>query len=313
MLVKDLMKTRIITVSPDLPIEDAAREMERFGISCLLVADASSVLGVITERDLLTRVIASGRNPKELRVRDIMTTRMITVGPSASLDEACDLMMAHKIKKLPVVDPLFPDDVQGIISLTDIAGQKPQVITQYVKSSRIPHIKELLRQDEGMHLEFKASLRFDSIQKCLEPKLEFNCLKSVCAFMNAEGGALLIGVNDRGRAVGLRDDYRTFHKSNRDAFENYLTTQVSNKIGDEYLANIRVYFPKPYGKEICRVNVKPSLEPAFLQHKGRQFFFVRTCNASRPFNISDSTKYIMDRWPDVGSSTPDLQSSLLVS
>lgn len=312
MLVKDLMKTRIITVSPDLPIEDAAKEMERYGISCLLVTEEPNVLGVITERDLLTRVIASGRVPKGLRVQDIMTTRLITVSPYASLDEACNLMIGNKIKKLPVVDPLLPGEVQGIISLTDIAGQKPQVITLYTQTSRKPHVKELLRQEENMHLEFKSSLRFDSIQRCLEPKLEFNCLKTICAFMNAEGGELLIGVNDRGRAVGLKDDYKTFPKSNRDAFENYLTTQISNKVGDRYLSNIRVYFPKPYGKEICRINVKSSLEPAFLQHKGRQFFFVRTCNASRPFNISDSTKYIMDRWPDVGSS-PDLQSTQLVS
>ena len=312
MLVKDLMKTRIITVSPDLPIEDAAREMERYGISCLLVDEASSVLGVITERDLLTRVIASGRDPKGLRVREIMTTRIITVSPYASLDDACNLMIANKIKKLPVVDPLLPGEVQGIISLTDIAGQKPQVITLYTESSKQPHVKELLRREEGMHLEFKSSLRFDSIQRRLEPKLEFNCLKTICAFMNAEGGELLIGINDRGRAVGLMDDYRTFSKSNRDAFENYLTTQISNKIGDRYLSNIRVYFPNPYGREICRVNVSPSNEPAFLQHKGRQFFFVRTCNASRPFNISDSTKYIMNRWPDVGS-IPDLPATQLVS
>ncbi len=64
MLVKDLMKTRIITVSPEESIEIAAREMVRFGISCLLVKDESRIVGVITERDLLTRVIAIGRDPK---------------------------------------------------------------------------------------------------------------------------------------------------------------------------------------------------------------------------------------------------------
>lgn len=298
MQVKDLMKTQIITVSPDISIEDAAREMVRFGISCLLVTDGSSIIGVITERDLLTRVIASGRNPKELHVRDIMTTGLISVCPSASLDEACELMMDNRIKKLAVVDPLFPEDIRGIISLTDIAGQKPQVITHYVESKKLTDIRELLKHDENMHLEFKSSLRYDSIHNCLEPKLEFNCLKTVCAFLNAEGGDLLIGVNDRKWAVGLKDDYKTFTKSNRDAFENYLTNQISNKVGDRYLTQIRVFFPKPYGKEVCRVNVKPSPEPAFLRHKGRQYFFVRTGNASRPFNISDSTRYIMDRWSD---------------
>ena len=93
MLVKDLMKTRIITVSPEEPIEIAAREMARFGISCLLVRDESRIVGVITERDLLTRVIASGRDPKGLCVGDVMTTRLISVCPSTSIDEASSLMM----------------------------------------------------------------------------------------------------------------------------------------------------------------------------------------------------------------------------
>lgn len=307
MLVKDLMKTQIITVSPDEPIENAAREMARFGISCLVVTDELGTCGVVTERDLLTRVIASGRDPKALHVRDIMTKILISVSPSATLEVACQLMMTNKIKKLAVIDPSEPEDLRGIISLTDIAGQKPQVVTQYVNVKQLPHIRELLRQEEGLHLEFKSSLRYDSIQRCLEPKLEFNCLKTVCAFLNAEGGDLLIGVNDRRWAVGLKDDYRTFTKANRDAFENYLTNQISNKIGDGFLPQIRVFFPKPFGKEVCRVNVKPSHEPAFLSHKGRQFFFVRTGNASRPFNISNSTKYIMDRWAD---TIPDLQAIL---
>ncbi len=297
MLVKDLMQTRIITVSPEEPIEHAAREMERYGISCLLVMDNQCTLGVITERDLLTRVIASGRNPKALHVYDVMTTNLISVHPETSIEEASETMMANRIKKLPVVDPEHPETILGIVSLTDIARHKPHVITRYAKSKRITNINQLLREEEGMHLEFKSSLRFNSIQRCLEPKLEFNCLKTICAFLNAEGGDLLIGVNDKKWVVGLKDDYKTLTKSNRDAFENYLTTQISNKVGDRHLSNIRVYFPKPYGKEICRVNVKNAPEPAYLHHKGKQFFFVRTGNASRPFKISDSTKYIMVHWP----------------
>lgn len=300
MLVKDLMKTRIITVSPEESIEIAAREMVRFGISCLLVKDESRIVGVITERDLLTRVIAIGRDPNGLCVRDIMSTRLISVSPSASIDEATCLMMENRIKKLPVSDPLHPDDVLGIISLTDIAGQKPKVITQYMNAKeQRPDIRDLMGLEESQRLEFKSSLRFNSVQGRLEPKLEFNCLKTICAFLNSEGGDLLIGVNDRKWVVGLKDDYVTLPNSNRDSFENYLTNQISNKMGNRHLAQVRIDFPRLHGKEICRVNVKPSPEPAFLRHKGRQYFFVRTGNASRPFNISDSTKYMMDRWPNV--------------
>ena len=64
---------------------------------------------MITARDLLTRVIASERDPKGITVGDVMTTRLISVCPSASIDETSSLMMENRINKLPVSDPVHSD------------------------------------------------------------------------------------------------------------------------------------------------------------------------------------------------------------
>ncbi len=307
MLVKDVMTREIIAIPPDETIESAAVTMTRYGISSLIIRGERSVLGILTERDVLTRVVACGEDPREIKVGDVMTSQLISVNPNTSVDEASELMLKNRIKKLPIIDNMKPDRVLGIVSLTDVALVKPQLIKEFKKlESEEKEIHILVQQDESQYLEFKASLRFNSRQGCLDSDLEFNCLKTICAFLNAEGGNLLIGVNDRNRVVGLKHDYKTFNKNNRDAFENYLVNQISQKIGNIFLQYIRTTFPKVYGKEICRVNVLPSQEPAFLFNNGRQHFYVRAGNGSRPFNIRDSAHYMIEKWPELMTSTVEV-------
>jgi hypothetical protein len=253
---------------------------------------------------VLTRVVACGDNPREVKVGDVMTSQLISVEPDTSLDKASELMLKNRIKKLPIIDPENPDRVQRILSLTDVALVKPQLIKEFkALESEEKDIHKLVRQPESQYLELKGSLRYNSRQQCLDPDLEFNCLKTVCAFLNSEGGDLLIGVNDRNHVVGLKYDYKTFFKNNKDTFENYLVNQMSQKIGNRYLQNINVTFPRAYSKEICRVNVKPAQEPAFLYHNGRQYFYVRAGNGSRPFNIQDSARYMVEKWPEMMTPT----------
>jgi CBS domain-containing protein len=310
MLVKDIMTREIIGIPPDETVESAAVTMTRCGISSLIIRGARSVLGILTERDVLTRVVACGEDPREVKVKDVMTSQLISVNPYTSIDEASELMLKNRIKKLPIIDNEKPDRVLGIVSLTDVALVKPQLIKEFKRlESEEKDIHNLVQQDESQYLEFKASLRFNSRQQCLDPDLEFNCLKTICAFLNADGGDLLIGVNDRNHVVGLKHDYRTFNKNNRDAFENYLVNQISYMIGNIYLQYITITFPKVYDKEICRVNVQPSQEPAFLRHNGRQYFFVRAGNGSRPFNIQESARYMVEKWPGWMTSTIDTTAS----
>ncbi|MCW4050016.1 MAG: CBS domain-containing protein [Candidatus Bathyarchaeota archaeon] len=300
--VRDVMTRDVVMVHPDETIEDAARLMTRYGISSLIVKDESGVMGILTERDVLTRVVASSRDPRSVSVSAIMTRSLISTEPDTTLLDAGRVMVENKIKKLPVID-IDEGDVIGILSLTDVAIHQPDIIKEYKKAESRDrtklHVHELIKMDEGGHLEFKASLRYNNRRHCLDPDLEYNCLKTLCAFLNAEGGDLLIGVADNKRVVGLSTDYDTFTKKNRDGFENYLINQISYKIGNLHLKNIKISFHSLYGREICRINVKPSKEPAFLNHRGKQTFYVRTGNGSRPFKIAEAAKYMVEHWPEV--------------
>ncbi len=303
LVVNEVMTSDVVTIDPSETVENAARVMTRFGISSLIVQSEEGILGIITERDVLTRVVASGRDPQRVTVGDVMTSALISVSPDTPLLEAGQIMLKNRIKKLPVVDSIGQDRVIGILSLTDVANHQPEVMREYMavknREQETLAVEQLLNMDEGQRLEFKASLRYNNVRGCVDQELEYNCLKAICAFLNADGGDLLIGVSDDNWVVGLEPDYVTLPKKNRDGFENHLINQVSNKIGDVFLDKIKISFHTMYGKELCRVHVLPSREPAFLHEKNKQYFYVRTGNNSRPFNIADATKYLMERMNDI--------------
>ena len=87
-------------------------------------------------------------------------------------------------------------------------------------------IKEIIKQGEGAHLEFKSTLRYDLKKKKINKLLEKVVLKSIAAFNNSDGGLLLIGVDDAGKILGLKADYRTLKKPDKDGFELHLRSLI---------------------------------------------------------------------------------------
>ena len=101
--VKDVMVTDLVTVKADISVKKAVKVMNDFEIGCLIVVEKGQAIGIVTERDILKRVVVEGRNPEETLVRDIMSKPLIVTSPETSLEEAIESMFKHKIKKLPVV------------------------------------------------------------------------------------------------------------------------------------------------------------------------------------------------------------------
>ena len=127
--VQDVMVRDVITLDDKQNAKNAARIMTKFGISGVIVQNEINIVGILTERDILTRVVASGQNPESIVVKDIMTEPVIVVSPLMPLEKAVGIMFQEKIKKLPVVKK-DEDRVQlvGILSLTDIARLHPQLL-----------------------------------------------------------------------------------------------------------------------------------------------------------------------------------------
>ncbi len=124
--VEDIMVESVITIDAEAPVMKAVKIMNENEIGCLIVTRKGKAIGIITERDLLKRVIGKSRNPKATKVREIMTKPLIAGHPDMDLEEATKLMFKMKIKKLPVVEA--DGDLRGLITLTDVARFQPQMI-----------------------------------------------------------------------------------------------------------------------------------------------------------------------------------------
>ena len=127
--VQNIMARGVITIDSSQSAKNAARLMTTFGISGLVVLSKGELVGILTERDILTRVVASGQDPENIKVKEVMTEPVIVVNPTMPLEKALEIMFLEKIKKLPVVykenDSL---KLVGILSLTDVARLQPKLL-----------------------------------------------------------------------------------------------------------------------------------------------------------------------------------------
>jgi CBS domain-containing protein len=126
MLVNEIMVKEVITISSDDTVLEACKRYSRFKIGCLIVMNEEKMAGIITERDIIHRVIIKQKNPFTTKVDDIMSRDILTIHPSADVKDAADIMGKHKIKKLPVLSD--NGSLAGIITITDIANVIPNFL-----------------------------------------------------------------------------------------------------------------------------------------------------------------------------------------
>ena len=130
----DVMVREVITIDENASVKEAADIMNQFEIGSIIATRKGKAVGIITERDLLKRIVAEGKNAKKTRVKDIMSSPLVVITPNTDLEEAARLMFEKKIKKLPVIDQ---NRLVGLVSLTDIARFQPEIIKILQKLSAI--------------------------------------------------------------------------------------------------------------------------------------------------------------------------------
>jgi CBS domain-containing protein len=123
--VEDVMIKEVITIDEKSSVKEAAEIMNKFEIGCLIAVKKGKAVGIVTERDLLKRVVAEAKNANKTKVKDVMSSPLVVVEPNMDLEEAVKLMFQMKIKKLPVV---AEKRLVGLVTLTDIARFQPQMI-----------------------------------------------------------------------------------------------------------------------------------------------------------------------------------------
>jgi CBS domain-containing protein len=116
--IEKLMIRNVVTLQENATVHEAVQLLNKYKIGCLIITNNDRIIGIITERDLLERVLEQCKNPKQTRVTEIMTRKVITGTPTMDALEATRLMFKLKVKKLPITEN---NRLVGIVTLTDIA------------------------------------------------------------------------------------------------------------------------------------------------------------------------------------------------
>jgi len=121
-LVRDIMRRNVKTVRTDDSVHAAVQKMNKFQIGSVIVTNNGRAVGIITERNILERIVEPRLDPGTVWAKDIMSAPLITVDPNDAVEEAAKIMAQKRIKKLPVVEG---DKIVGVISTSDIVRANP--------------------------------------------------------------------------------------------------------------------------------------------------------------------------------------------
>ena len=126
MKVRDVMTKQVVRIGAEEPVEVAARALTYYNVGVLPVCGMDGRLcGVVTDRDLVTRCMASGRGAATTKVRDVMTGQVISAGPDMDLGVAAHLMGRQQVRRLPVVEN---GRLCGMVTLADLAATEQGVL-----------------------------------------------------------------------------------------------------------------------------------------------------------------------------------------
>ena len=135
MVVKDVMSSPVVTLNEDAASNKAANLMDDNQLGCVIVTNkAGKPVGIMTERDLVIRVLAKNLVPDAVKVKEIMTSPLVTIDPEATISEAARRMSRLNIRRLGVV---YKGNLVGLVSSKDILGVMPELIEIIQERTRI--------------------------------------------------------------------------------------------------------------------------------------------------------------------------------
>ena len=134
-LVRDIMSKNAKVVRPDTTAQEVVATMTKFDISSVIVVQSERPVGIITLRDVVAKIVVQCLAPRALTARQIMTSPLVTISESATVEEAARLMAKKKVKTLPVMDN---DKLAGVLTFTDIVFEVPNMLSVLEGLCRTP-------------------------------------------------------------------------------------------------------------------------------------------------------------------------------
>jgi CBS domain-containing protein len=135
MLVKDIMSSPVFTIDENETVHKAAQLMDKHGVGCIIVTSKQGKpIGIITERDLVVRILARNNQPSKITTKEIMSSPLITIDPDVTLSEAARRMSRLNIRRLGVI---YKGNIVGLVSSKDILAITPELIEIIQERARI--------------------------------------------------------------------------------------------------------------------------------------------------------------------------------
>jgi CBS domain-containing protein len=140
MVVKDVMSSPVVTLDEDATSNKVADLMDENELGCVIITNKKGQpVGIITERDLVTRVLAKNLKPDAVKAKEIMTSPLVTIEPEATISEAARRMSRLNIRRLGVI---YKGNLVGVVSSKDILGVMPELIEIIQERTRIEDAAE---------------------------------------------------------------------------------------------------------------------------------------------------------------------------
>ncbi|MFW9967321.1 MAG: cyclic nucleotide-binding/CBS domain-containing protein [Candidatus Thorarchaeota archaeon] len=134
MSVREIMSVNVVTMPPDASVHEVAHSMDEMDIGSIIISDKGRPLGIITESDIVRRVVSEDKDPKKTKAKDVMSSPLVHVTPDTPLTEAMKIMAHGNIRRVAV---LKNDSLAGIITSRDILRWSPELINVLMESLRL--------------------------------------------------------------------------------------------------------------------------------------------------------------------------------
>lgn len=140
---EDVMSTKVAILDKNSSAKEAAEIMAQEGISAIIITVKGKAQGILTERDILKRIVAEDKNSRRTKVGEIMSSPLVTIEPNTHLEEAARLMFENGIKNLPVA---HENQLVGLINLQDICRLQPEILRLLKQTMETPkNLQKILR------------------------------------------------------------------------------------------------------------------------------------------------------------------------
>ncbi len=184
-----------------------------------------------------------------------------------------------------------PDYLPAETSLA-IVRRLSRRVTNYLRSVQQTSTQDLIRQGEGEYVEFKSTLRWNLKAEKKDKNITHAITKTIAAFLNTDGGILLVGVSDDGKVSGLEAD----RFENEDKMLLFLTDSIKSQLGTLHLKNIDFHTESIAGSEVLRIDVRAGSDPCYLAKENLDHFYIRTGPSTTDLRLSQVFDYLNKRF-----------------